>query len=76
MGMDSDLTNRLPKAKQNTQVDIAVEIGHLYRRGIEDWLECGRLLKIQKDALNRGQWLPWLKENRERLGFERAALRP
>jgi phage N-6-adenine-methyltransferase len=48
---------------------IAVEIGRLYRRGIEDWLEAGRLLQIQKDALTHGQWLPWLEENRERLGF-------
>jgi DNA N-6-adenine-methyltransferase (Dam) len=56
--------------------DIAVEIGRLYRRGIEDWLEAGRLLKIQKDALDHGQWLPWIEENRERLGFgERAARR-
>jgi len=49
--------------------DIAVEIGRLYRRGIADWIECGRLLKIQKDALDHGQWLPWLEHNRQRLGF-------
>jgi phage N-6-adenine-methyltransferase len=49
--------------------NIAVEIGRLYRRGIEDLLEAGRLLKIQKDALDHGQWLPWLEDNRERLGF-------
>jgi phage N-6-adenine-methyltransferase len=50
--------------------DIAVEIGKQYRRGIEAWLECGRLLKIQRDALNHGQWGRWVEENRERLGFE------
>jgi hypothetical protein len=49
--------------------DIAVEIGRLYRRGIADWIECGRLLKIQKDALDHGQWLPWLEDNRDNLGF-------
>src|SRR5215469_12836287 len=49
--------------------DIAVEIGRLYRRAKEDWLEVGRLLKIQKDALDHGQWLPWLEDNREVLGF-------
>src|SRR5262245_34080345 len=70
----------LPDPRQNIPptagAEIAVEIGCRYRRGIQDWLECGRLLKIQKDALNHGQWLPWLKENRERLGFgERVAQR-
>jgi ParB family chromosome partitioning protein len=49
--------------------NIAVEIGRLYRRGIADWIECGRLLKIQKDALNHGQWLPWLRDNEGVLGF-------
>src|SRR6516162_6897254 len=49
--------------------DIAVEIGRLYRRGIADWIEAGRLLRIQKDALDHGQWLPWLKENEQKLGF-------
>jgi hypothetical protein len=49
--------------------DIADEIARLYRRGIEAWLEAGRLLRIQKDALDHGQWLPWLADNRARLGF-------
>jgi hypothetical protein len=53
--------------------DIAVEIGRLYQRGIEDWLEAGRLLRIQKDVLDHGQWLPWLEENEGRLGFGRRA---
>ena len=49
--------------------DIAAKIGRLYRRGIEDWLEAGRLLKIQRDALDHGQWLPWLRDNEGVLGF-------
>jgi hypothetical protein len=49
--------------------DIAVEIGRRYRRGVEDWLEAGRLLRIQKDALDHGQWLPRLADNRKTLGF-------
>jgi phage N-6-adenine-methyltransferase len=49
--------------------DIAVEIGRQYRRGIEHWIEAGRLLRIQKDALDYGQWLPWLEDNKDRLGF-------
>jgi hypothetical protein len=50
--------------------DIADEIGRLYYHGIESWLEAGRLLRIQKDALDHGQWIPWLEENEARLGFK------
>jgi ParB family chromosome partitioning protein len=49
--------------------DIADEIGRLCCHGIESLLEAGRLLRIQKDALDHGQWLPWLKENEQKLGF-------
>ena len=67
VGQDLARSNSLVDLAGGT--DIAAKIGRLYRRGIEDWLEAGRLLKIQRDALDHGQWLPWLRDNEGVLGF-------
>ena len=67
VGQDLARSNSLVDLAGGT--DIAAKIGRLYRRGIEDWLEAGRLLKIQQDALDHGQWLPWLRDNEGVLGF-------
>lgn len=49
--------------------DVASQIGKLYRRGIDAWRAAGELLMAQKAVLPHGQWLPWLEENADRLGF-------
>jgi len=41
--------------------------------GLKYYIECGVKLKAVKDSLAHGQWLPWLKENEEVLGFEERA---
>lgn len=55
----------------------AVKIGELYtkaRTSIVDsarfMLEAGAKLAAKKESLPHGEWLPWLKENKETLGFE------
>lgn len=56
-------------------------IGGLFRQAhathiesVRFLIECGQLLKAKKDSLNFREWLPWLEENREALGFgERTA---
>ncbi len=54
----------------------AIQIGALFVKakgsmmdGLKYYIECGVKLKVIKDSLSHGQWLPWLKENEEILGF-------
>jgi N6-adenosine-specific RNA methylase IME4 len=55
----------------------AARIGDLYRCGkscmvdsVRYLLEAGSALIIKQDAIEHGQWIPWLKENAKILGFE------
>jgi phage N-6-adenine-methyltransferase len=55
----------------------ATEIGDLYRKArmslvdsVRFCIECGKRLKVKRDSLPRGAWLPWLRDNAEVLGFE------
>jgi len=42
--------------------------------GLKYYMECGIKLKAHKDSMPHGQWIPWLEENEEVLGFgERTA---
>jgi N6-adenosine-specific RNA methylase IME4 len=54
----------------------AARIGDLYRRGkscmvdsVRYLLEAGSALIAKQDAMAHGQWIPWLKENAQTLGF-------
>src|SRR5882762_1046041 len=47
----------------------AAKIGWLYRKGYTALIECGQELIDVKASLNHGEWLPWLKDNAETLGF-------
>lgn len=54
----------------------AVEIGRLYRlartslvNSVQYSIECGQKLIAKKDSLKHGEWLPWLKDNADALGF-------
>ena len=54
----------------------AFEIGDLYRRGrgamvdsVKYLIEAGRGLTAKKQALAHGEWLSWLKDNADALGF-------
>lgn len=54
----------------------AKEIGALYRLGrrsmidsVHHLIEAGQRLAEKKDVLGHGNWLPWLSENEEILGF-------
>ncbi len=53
--------------------DAASEIGKLYQRGARDWLECGRLLQIEKESRASDEWLPWIEANRAKLTFGKSA---
>lgn len=69
------------KLKMETQVlapvdKAAAQIAALYVRakrgmidGLKYYIECGVKLKSVKDSLLHGEWLPWLENNREVLGF-------
>jgi phage N-6-adenine-methyltransferase len=55
----------------------ALAIGALYEQarssvvgGVQALLAAGRGLIEKKASLTRGQWLPWLRENADLLGFE------
>jgi phage N-6-adenine-methyltransferase len=55
----------------------AVEIGDLYRKGSMSLVEsaqyyhaCGLRLIAKRDALNHGDWLQWLSDNADVLGFK------
>jgi len=55
---------------------LAVAIGTAYRRGLDSHragiiahAEAGVMLAKKKSELAHGQWLPWLKANRDALGF-------
>jgi N6-adenosine-specific RNA methylase IME4 len=55
----------------------AAEIGDLYRIGkvalvdsVKRFVEAGQKLIAKKDLLPHGQWLPWLRDNAEVLGFD------
>jgi phage N-6-adenine-methyltransferase len=60
-----------------TKVDRDAEaIGKLWRSACHSlvesqryYVECGRKLIDKRDKLDHGEWLPWLKSNREVLGF-------
>lgn len=54
----------------------AVQIGQLFTKAkssmidsLNYYIECGKRLKAVKDSLSHGEWLPWLEENEEVLGF-------
>ena len=58
----------------------AIEIGKLYHLArtslvgsIRYCIECGHKLIAKKETLNYGEWLPWLRDNEEALGFKRRA---
>jgi hypothetical protein len=58
------------------EADPAFEIGNLYRRGIEAWIQVGEKLLAEKKRMPHGEWLRWLHDNKEKLGFdERTAQR-
>jgi len=55
---------------------VAVEIGRLYRLAkrslvdsVKHAVECGQKLIAQKENLKHGEWLPWLQDNADVLGF-------
>jgi Protein of unknown function (DUF3102) len=64
----------------NTEVSAdqsAVEIGVLYREAragivtsVRCCIEAGQLLAAKKAELPHGQWLPWLANNADELGFD------
>jgi hypothetical protein len=59
------------KRKSASVVDSdAVMIGVCYRRGLAAYVEAGRRLQAKKEELGHGRWLPWLKANKNALGFE------
>jgi Protein of unknown function (DUF3102) len=65
---------RLPNA---TADQDAAEIGVLYRdaragmvSSIRCLIEAGKRLATKKAALGHGQWLPWLANNADELGFD------
>jgi ParB family chromosome partitioning protein len=57
----------------------AIEIGKWYSKigvveNVKAAIECGTRLKLKKDVLDHGEWLPWLEVNADVLGFgERTA---
>jgi phage N-6-adenine-methyltransferase len=62
------LSNRDPDAEA---------IGQLYRRGrqsmvdsVKYLVEAGRRLHSKKESLDHGEWLPWLADNADALGFD------
>ncbi len=55
----------------------AINIGKLYKtarlsvvQSVQHLIECGLLLKKKKKSMNHGEWLPWLQDNADILGFE------
>jgi hypothetical protein len=55
----------------------AAEIGRVYRLARESLVgsllyafECGQKLTVKRANLKHGEWLPWLKENADALGFD------
>jgi hypothetical protein len=70
--VDTSITTNIPAA----DADAAV-IGNLYRIGkialvdsVKRFIEAGQKLIAKKDLLPHGQWLPWLRDNAEVLGFD------
>lgn len=61
---ESDLVARLGS--------IHERIGKNLRAMQEDAIEAGRILTEQKGKLRHGDWLPWLKTNQEKLGFNKS----
>jgi hypothetical protein len=60
----------------------AVEIGKLWRAACSSlvdsgkyYAECGLKLVDKKASLKHGEWMPWLKDNEETLGFKGSAAR-
>jgi hypothetical protein len=54
------------------KLNLAKEIGDLYRRGRPvDLIEAGRLLKRKQDQANHGESIQWLTKNETALGFGR-----
>jgi len=41
--------------------------------GLKYYIECGIKLKAVKDSKNNREWIPWLRDNKAVLGFERVA---
>jgi hypothetical protein len=57
----------LPKADSD-----AVAIGKLYRKGVSYLIEAGQKLAAKKKSVPRGEWLPWIANNADALGFDSA----
>jgi len=54
----------LPKLSRSEQImDLHNGIQGKLRSAVSDAIEIGRLLSEQKDELEHGQWLPWVKEH-------------
>jgi hypothetical protein len=66
--MTNDITTHetiLPPADRD-----AVEIGQVYRRGMEHFIEVGNMLIAWKER-HTGGWIAWLEANKDALGFEK-----
>jgi hypothetical protein len=69
-------TSKQLEAEAPASVNVAWEIGKLYRRGIEAWIAVGERLLDEKKQMPPGEWTRWLHDNRDVLGFsERTAQR-
>jgi hypothetical protein len=51
-------------------VDIAFEIGKVFHRGTEAYLQVGQMLLAEKEQHAHGEWLRWLLDNEAVLGFK------
>lgn len=74
--MKTSNTPATPNAQAPTDTD-AVKIGDLYRKAresivasIRHLIEAGQILAAKKASLKHGDWLPWLAENADTLGFD------
>jgi hypothetical protein len=51
-------------------VDIAFEIGKVFRSGTEAYVRVGQMLLAEKEQHAHGEWLRWLLDNEAVLGFK------
>ena len=63
-------------------INQATAIGQLYHKakssfvdGLKYYVECGAKLKVAKDSMPHGEWIPWIGLHKEKLGFGESTAR-
>jgi hypothetical protein len=68
--VEQQLVSRQEANELGATGDVAFEIGKVFHRGSAAYLQVGQMLLAEKERHEHGEWLRWLRDNQDILGFK------